>query len=380
MLFINGNIHPVEGEDYWGGFRVLDGKFAELGDLSPLADEEVIDLNGLHVWPGMVEAHCHLGMEDSAIGYEGNDVNEMGTDPITPQMRGIDGINPLDESVVNARNAGITTVASGPGSGNVVGGTFLAWKTAGTCIDDMLVEDPIAMKAAFGENPKRVYRDKGINTRMGVAARLRELLEQTIDYKNRKEAAQDNPLRMPAYNAKLEAMIPVVEGKLTLKCHAHQANDILTVIRIAKEYNLDVTLDHCTDGELIIKEIARSGYPVIAGPSFTHKTKHELAHKSFGTPKVLWENGVLFSITTDSPVVPQEYLALCAGLACKEGLPEEEAIKAITINPARILKLDERLGSIAPGKDADFIIKDGHLLDPYAEVKAVYIDGKPVTA
>lgn len=326
----------------------------------------------------MIEAHCHLGMEDSAIGFEGDDVNEITNDPITPNMQGIDGINPLDESVDNALKAGITTVASGPGSANIVGGTFLAWKTYGKCIDDMLIKNPIAMKAAFGENPKRVYREKAINTRMGVAAKLRELLEKTIQYKKEKMYAQQENKPFFSYDAKLEAMLPVIEKKIPLKCHAHQHNDILTAIRIAKEYDIDVTLDHATDGELILDEIKVSGFPVIVGPSFTHKTKHELKNKSFSTPKAMWEKGILFSITTDSPVVPQEYLPVCAALAVKEGLPELEAIKAITINPAKILKLDDKIGSIEEGKDADFLITDRSIFDPMHQIQSVYINGQKV--
>lgn len=378
MLFTNGLVYTMEEAPAIMDFRIQDGKIASMGkDLKAIEGEEVMDCSGLRVYPGMVEAHCHLGLQGSAIGYEGNDVNEMShNDPITPQMRGIDSINVLDESVQRAREAGVTTVASGPGSANVVGGTFTAWKTAGNLIDDMVIQEPVAMKAAFGENPKRIYKEKALMTRMGVAAALRTLLEQTREYRDKKLAAGDDLSRMPAWNAKLEAMIPVIEKKLPLKCHAHQHNDIATILRIAKEYDLNVTLDHCTDGERIVEHIAASKFPVILGPSLTHKTKFELANKSFATAKVFADHGILFSITTDSPVVSQEYLPLCAALAMKEGLSEEDALKAITINPAKILGLDDRIGSLAPGKDADFIVCTGSLLDTANRIERVYINGR----
>lgn len=377
MLIKNAEIYTMEKEGILqGDIRIEDGKIMEIGNLS-CDDECVIDASGMRVYPGLVEAHCHLGMEETAIRGEGNDVNES-SDPITPQVRGIDGCNPIDETVRNARNAGITTVASGPGSANVIGGTFFAYKTHGICIDDMVVKNPIAMKCAFGENPKRVYQDSRIKTRMNIAALLRETLFKTKEYMAKKEAADGDIARMPAYDMKLEAMIPVLKKELPLKCHAHRADDILTVIRIAKEFDVDVTLDHCTDGAVIKEQVKASGYPAIVGPSLTHKTKFELANKSFATPKVLYEAGVTIAITTDSPVIPQEYLPLCAGLAMKEGLPEMEALRAITINPARILGLADRIGSIAEGKDGDLVICNGSILDPQMRVSHTIINGEVV--
>ena len=371
MLFKNATIYTMEQEPFVGDFRVDKGIFTEIGkNLEPQNNEDTQDLTGFNVYPGMVEAHCHLGMEETAIGFEGNDLNEI-TNPITPNMRGIDGCNPMDETVQTALEAGITTVAAGPGSANVIGGTFFAYKTKGNCIDEMTIENPIAMKAAFGENPKRCYQGKKIDTRMQISALLRETLEKTKEYLAKKEAGKD-----VAYDQKLEAMIPVVKKELPLKCHAHRADDILTVIRIAKEYDIEVTLDHATDARCIVEQIKESGFPCICGPSFGHKTKFELKSKSFKTPGVLNKAGILVSITTDSPVIPQQYLSLCAALAAKEGMDEYEAIKAITINPAKILKLDNRVGSIKAGKDADFIICTKNILDTTNEIKSVYIDGK----
>ena len=371
MLFKNATIYTMEQEPFVGDFRIDKGVFTEVGkNLTANEGEDVQDLNGLYVFPGLVESHCHLGMEETAIRFEGDDVNEI-TDPITPNMRGIDGCNPMDETVELALKGGVTTVAAGPGSANVLGGTFFAYKTKGNCIDEMTIQNPIAMKAAFGENPKRCYKDKKIDTRMQISALLRETLEKTKEYLAKKEAGKD-----VAYDQKLEAMIPVVKRELPLKCHAHRADDILTAIRIAKEENIKITLDHVTDARSILPQIKESGFPCICGPALTHKSKFELANMSFETPNELYKAGILFSIITDSPVIPQQYLSLSAALAAKAGLPEYEAIKAITINPAKILGLDNRVGSIKVGKDADFVICTKNILDTQNEITAVYVDGK----
>ena len=371
MLFKNATIYTMEQDPFVGDFKIDKGVFTEIGkDLTANEGEDVQDLNGLYVFPGLVESHCHLGMEETAIRFEGNDVNEI-TDPITPNMRGIDGCNPMDETVELALKGGVTTVAAGPGSANVLSGTFFAYKTKGNCIDEMSIQNPIAMKAAFGENPKRCYQGKKIDTRMQISALLRETLEKTKEYMEKKELGKD-----VAYDQKLEAMIPVVKREIPLKCHCHRADDILTVIRIAKEYDIKVTLDHVTDARCIIPQIKESGFPCICGPALTHKSKFEIANMSFETPNELYKAGILFSIITDSPVVPQQYLSLSAALAAKAGLPEYEAIKAITINPAKILGLDNRVGSIKEGKDADFVICTKNILDTTNEIKDVYVDGK----
>ena len=371
MLFKNATIYTMEQDPFVGNFKIDKGVFTQVGkDLTPDVGEDVQDLNGLFVFPGLVESHCHLGMEETAIRFEGDDVNEI-TDPITPNMRGIDGCNPMDETVELALKGGVTTVAAGPGSANVLGGTFFAYKTKGNCIDEMTIENPIAMKAAFGENPKRCYQGKKIDTRMQISALLRETLEKTKEYMKKKEAGKD-----VAYDQKLEAMIPVVKRELPLKCHAHRADDILTAIRIAKEENIKITLDHVTDARSILPQIKESGFPCICGPALTHKSKFELANMSFETPNELYKAGILFSIITDSPVIPQQYLSLSAALAAKAGLPEYEAIKAITINPAKILGLDNRVGSIKVGKDADFVICTKNILDTQNEIQSVYVDGK----
>ena len=371
MLFKNATIYTMEQEPFVGDFKIDKGVFTQIGkNLTPDVGEDVQDLNGLYVFPGLIDAHSHLGMVCSSIGFEGEDGNEV-TDPITPNIRGIDGCNPMDETIELALKSGVTTVAAGPGSANVIGGTFFAYKTAGHCIDEMTIQNPLAMKAAFGENPKRCYQGKKIDTRMQISALLRETLEKTKEYLAKKEAGKD-----VAYDQKLEAMIPVVKRELPLKCHAHRADDILTAIRIAKEENIKITLDHVTDARSILPQIKESGFPCICGPALTHKSKFELANMSFETPNELYKAGILFSIITDSPVIPQQYLSLSAALAAKAGLPEYEAIKAITINPAKILGLDNRVGSIKVGKDADFVVCTKNILDTQNEITAVYVDGK----
>ena len=371
MLFKNATIYTMEQDPFVGDFKIDKGVFTQIGkDLTADEGEDVQDLSGLYVFPGLVESHCHLGMEETAIRFEGNDVNEI-TDPITPNMRGIDGCNPMDETIESALKGGVTTVAAGPGSANVIGGTFFAYKTVGNCIDEMSIQNPLAMKAAFGENPKRCYQGKKIDTRMQISALLRETLAKTKEYMEKKEAGKEVD-----YDQKLEAMIPVIKKEMPLKCHCHRADDILNVIRIAKEYDIEVTLDHVTDGRSIIPQIKESGFPCILGPCLGHKSKYEVKNMSFETANEFYKAGIPFCIITDSPVVPEQYLSLSAALAAKAGLPEYEAIKAITINPAKILKLDDRIGSIKTGKDADFVICTKNILDTQNEIKTVYVNGK----
>ncbi|WP_102265855.1 amidohydrolase [Massilicoli timonensis] len=380
MLIQNGNVFTMEKP----GCEVMDilvdaGKIIEMGKhLAVTGDATIIDASGKNIYPGFIDAHCHLGMEETAIGFEGNDVNEM-SDPITPQMRAIDALNPMDETLQNAYAGGVTTVCSGPGSANVIGGTFCVYKTYGTCIDEMIVKYPAAMKCAFGENPKRVYAQKDrIKTRMNTAALLRETLFKTKEYAAKKEAAGDDVSKLPAFDMKLEAMIPVIRKEIPLKAHAHRADDILTSIRIAKEFDLNMTLDHCTEGHLIIKQVVDSGFDAIVGPALTHKTKFELKNLTFATAGILSKAGMCVAINTDSPVVPQEYLPICAGLARKSGMDAFEALKAITINPAKILGVDDRIGSLRVGKDADLVMTEGDPLDTSGVIMMTMIDGKIV--
>lgn len=376
LLIKNGTVHTMGEQGIVNADILMDeGKIIKIEKNIQAEDAQVIDASGKYVFPGMVEAHCHLGIHESSIRTEGNDTNEA-SDPITPQMRAIDGIYVMDETVKKACAAGITSVASGPGSANVIGGTFAAWKTYGTCIDEMLIDERVAMKCAFGENPKMCYQNKEIKTRMKTAALLRELLFKTKEYMAKKDAAKECIEKQPSFDMKLEAMIPVIKKEIPLKCHAHRMDDIATVIRIAKEFDVNVTLDHCTEGHLILNVVKESGFPAIVGPSFGHKTKYELKEKSFDTPAKLHNAKVKIAITTDSPVVPQEYLGMCAALAMKHGLEEMEALKAITINPAEILGLDDRIGSLEVGKDGDAIICDSSILDLQNHIEYTIINGE----
>ena len=378
LLIKNGMIYTMGKAGILQGDILIDnGKIKAVGKDLAVDAKQVIDASGFNIYPGLIEAHCHLGLHESSIQFEGNDVNES-TDPITPQLRAIDGINPMDETVRLACSHGVTSVCAGPGSANVIGGTFTTYKTNGTCIDKMIIKDNVAMKVAFGENPKRVYQNSKIKTRMQTAAYLRETLLKTKEYLAKKEAAGDDISKRPALDMKLEAMIPVIQKKMPLKIHAHRADDILTALRIVKEFDLNCTLDHCTEGHLILDEVKASGFPALVGPSLGNKSKFELKEKSFNTPGILNKAGVKIAIITDSPVIPQEYLSLCAALAVKHGLDEMEALKAITINAAEILGIADRVGSLESGKDADLVFVKGNLLSYEAEVMKTMINGEIV--
>lgn len=376
-LIRGGLIHDaVHRGAYIADILLAGGKIAGIGtDLTAPADAEIFDADGLDVYPGFVDAHTHIGLDGYGIGYEGCDYNEM-NDIWTPQLRAIDGINPRDPSLAIARKAGVTCVCTGPGSANVLGGTFLAMKTVGDRIDNMIVKDPVAMKCAFGENPKRCYRDKCDSTRMSTAAFLRGALMQAKDYGARKQAANGDVTKMPAYNQKLEALLPVLAREIPLKAHVHQANDIFTALRIAHEFGLRITLEHVTEGHLIVGELAKEkDVPMAVGPSLTHASKFELQNKSWATPGVLAKAGCHVSIITDNSVIPQQYLPLCAGMAVKAGMDEFDALKAITINPAEHIGVADRVGTLEVGKDADVVITNGCPFEVMTEVKAVFIDG-----
>ena len=378
LLIKNAKIMTMAEIDYDCGCVLIDdnGKIALVAEtIEENEGMTVIDAEGRLVTPGCVEAHCHIGVHNSAVRWEGMDFNER-SDPLTPHMRAIDGINPIDETFDLAIQHGVTSACTGPGSANVVGGTFAAIKLAGKRVDDMIIKNPVAMKCAFGENPKSVFGQSGKApvTRMATAAMLRELLFKSRNYLAAKEAGKE-----PAFDMKLEAMIPVMKKEIPLKAHAHRADDIFTSIRIAKEFDLKLTLDHCTDGALIADELAKEGLWAFVGPSLGSKTKIELAHKSFTTPGVLHAAGVPISIITDAPVIPLEYLPMCAGLAAKSGLDMEEAWKAITIHPAKAVGIADRVGSLEVGKDADMVIWTADPLKTIGgEAYTTIVDGKVV--
>ncbi|HHU92662.1 MAG TPA: amidohydrolase [Halanaerobiaceae bacterium] len=377
---INGKIYTMAGEVIEkGSVLIADGKIKAVGaDLEIPAGAEIIDAEGMVVFPGIIDAHTHLGIGEDGLGWEGRDYNEM-SDAVTPHLRAIDAINPRDEGLKNAYLNGVTTVMTGPGSANVLGGESVAIKTYGRTVDEMIVKNPVGIKAALGENPKSVYgkQNKSPQTRMAIAALLRENLLKAQDYlaeKEEKEKKGDLFKR----DLKMESLLPVLKKELPLKAHAHRADDIMTVIRIAREFDIKVTLEHCTEGHQIAEEIAQSGFPAIVGPTLTGKTKVELADRGFNTPGILAKAGVRVAIMSDHPVVPTENLPIYAALAVKEGMPEEETLKAITINPAIILGIEDRVGSIEAGKDADIVIFDGHPLNIQSKVKGVFINGERV--
>lgn len=373
MLIRNAAIHTaVQPQVIQGDILIQNGKITAIGVGLDAQGEEVFDATGLDAYPGFVEAHCHIGLDGYGIGYEGADYNEH-SDPVVPQLRAIDGIEPTDPTFLYAARAGVTTVCTGPGSANVLGGTFVAIKTIGDRVDDMIVRDNVAMKCAFGENPKRCYREKGISTRMSTASKLREALLKAKSYKDKKDAGKD-----PAFDMKNEALIPVLEGKMPLKAHVHQANDLFTAIRIAKEFGLKLTLEHCTEGHKVADKLVAEGYPMAVGPSLTHATKFELRNKTFATPGVLAKAGGHVSIITDSPVIPQQYLPLCAGLAVKSGMDPYDALRAITIHPAEHIGVADRVGSLEVGKDGDVVLVSGDPMDVSGEVVMVLIEGRRV--
>ena len=379
MLIQNARVcDAVHPQPYAADVRTKDGKIAEIAlGLRPADGEECFDAAGLSAYPGFVDAHSHLGLDNYGMGYEGHDYNEMG-DIVAAHLRAVDSFNPQDAAIPMALAGGVTTVGTGPGSANVLGGTFIAVKTYGTCVDDMLVRESVAMKCAFGENPKRCYRDKGDSARMTTAAKLREMLFLARDYMQRRDAAGDDISKTPRFDMKMEALIPVLRGEIPLKAHAHRADDICTAIRIAKEFGVKLTIEHCTEGHLIVGELVRAGWPVAVGPTLTNASKIELVNKSFDTPGILARAGLQVSIITDAPVIPEQYLPLCAGLAVKAGMEPFAALQAITINPARHLGIAHRVGSLEPGKDADIVLADGDPMVSSTKIEAVVLNGRRV--
>lgn len=372
LLIQHGTLHTMESDDpIQADLLIKDGKIAKIArKVSPEKDVQILNAEGLHIYPGFIDAHSHIGIAEEQTTAQTDPSNE-GTDPVTPFIRAVDGINPMDSAFHNALAAGITGVMVGPGSSNPIGGQFAFIKTYGRCVDDMVVLAPAAIKLAFGENPMSTYGTNGTMpaTRMGTASVIREELFRAQQYLENGDAQKDY---------RLECYRELFEGKIPLKAHVHRADDIFTAIRIAKEFGLELTLDHCTEGHLIAKKIAESGFPAIVGPSFASRTKEEVAYSDFKTPGILHKSGVPVALTTDHPVSRIQYLPLCAALAAKEGLGEQAAFRAITIDAAKICRVDHRLGSLKAGKDADLAIFDGNPLEITSSVCMTMINGKVV--
>lgn len=374
-------IKTITGPEIKGGVVLVEGgKIVAVEERAVIpAGARVVEGHGLLLTPGLIEAHCHLGIGEEGIGFEGEDYNEA-TDPVTPHLRVIDGINPEEMGMRDAAKNGVTTVCLAPGSANVIGGQVAVVKTYGRIVDRMILRFPAGLKVAFGENPKRVYhaQKKMPTTRMATAALLREALVKAENYRRRLEEGERDPEKLPERDLRSEALLPVLRREIPLRAHAHRADDILTAIRIAEEFGVEIVIEHCTEGQKIAALLAEKGIPAVVGPTLSARVKYELREKSLATAGTLAAAGVRVAITTDAPVVPIEHLPLCAGLAVRGGLPEEEAWRAMTINPAAILGVADRVGSIEPGKDADLVLWDGDPFDSRSSPAMVWIDGEVV--
>jgi len=380
----NARLYTMANEnDVLGSIVVEGAKILEVGsnvDLSKYKDAEVIDAKGLMVTPGLVDPHCHIGVMEEGIRFEGNDTNEM-SGPIYPELRGIDSVYAKDMAFEYTYKAGITTVNTGPGSANIIGGTFTAIKTFGETVEDMVIKEETCMKMALGENPKRVYGtgNKNPGTRMASAALMREWLFKAKDYhqkiqawKNKEEDAKE-----PAFDMKLHSLMRVFDGMI-VKIHAHRADDIMTAIRISKEFGLNATIDHATEAYLIPDKIKESNVKCIIGPTLGAASKYELVNKSFTSGKVLEEYGIDFAIMTDHPVITLDITLVQAALFIKDGLSPEKALEALTIAGARLNGIEDRVGSLEVGKDADIVIWDGPIFDIMTRPEMVMINGEIV--
>lgn len=381
ILIRNAHVLPMEGAAYENGYvLVRNGTIAAVGDMSNLpinSEAEEIDAAGGWVMPGLIDIHSHLGLYEDGLGFEGADGNED-TDPVTPHLRVIDGINPMERAFRESLEAGVTAVVVSPGSANPIGGQLAAIKTWGRRIDDMVIVEPVGIKFAFGENPKSVYHDKEETpvTRMATAALIRENLRKAQEYHDRKRKALENEEEdLPDFDAKLESLELLIAGKLPAHIHAHRADDIFTALRICKEFGVKPVLVHGTEGHLVADLLAEEGVPVVSGPYMTDRSKPELQNLTEAAPGLLKTAGVPVAITTDHPEIPVKFLRLAAGVAVQAGMDEMDALRAITIDAAKIAGLDHRIGSLVPGKDADVLVLSGYPFDFRSRVQAVLSSG-----
>lgn len=384
MYILGGTIKTMAGPDIEDGcIHIENGKIAEIGrrdeiKIHPADCEPVIQATEGVIMPGLIEAHCHMGITEEKKGMEGDDCNET-VNPLTPYLRAIDAVNTMDAAFDDAVRAGITAAMIGPGSSNVAGGQFAFLKTKGRRVDDLVVKAPAAMKVAFGENPKVNYSGQGKSpsTRMAIAGMLREELTRASQYARNKKKALDDGENFEE-DFCLECWLPVLRREIPLKAHVHRVDDIFTAIRIAREFNLKMTLDHCSEGHLIADELAKEGFPAIVGPDLASRSKIEVQNMAFKTAGVLNRAGVMTAITTDHPVSLIQSLPLCAGLAVKSGLPMDEGFKSITIYPAIICGVADRVGSLEVGKDADIAVFSGNPMEVFTETLYTIIDGQIV--
>jgi len=381
MVITNAYIYPVEGDPIPQGYLRFSETIEAFGPMTeyvPAENEQTFNAGGQWLLPGLVDIHTHLGLFGDGVGFEAEDCNEIG-EPITPHLRAVDGINPMDATFRESLEAGITTVAVAPGSANPIGGQIAAIHTAGRRVDDMVIQAPLAMKFALGENPKTCYhdRDETPATRMATAAMIRQALLEAAAYGRKKAAAEENPeLDPPDFDMKHEALLPVLRREIQAHFHAHRLDDVFTAIRIAKEFSLNYVIVHGTESYLAADILAAEGTRVVTGPNLLDRCKPELKNMTFGGPAELTKAGVLCSICTDHPETPLKYLTICAAVAQKSGLSREDAIRAITIYPARIAELDDRIGSLKPGKWADLALFDGDPLELTSSCTGVFIQGR----
>ena len=381
MVITHAYIEPVVGKTIADGYLRFGTAIEEMGSMEqyvPKAGEEVLDAGGKWLLPGFVDIHTHLGLFGDGVGFEAEDCNES-TDPITPQLRVIDGINPMDRTFEEARNGGVTAVIVAPGSANPIAGQAAAIRTYGRRIDDMILKAPVAMKFALGENPKSTYNDRDETpvTRMATAALIRENLRKAQEYRMKQQLAQEDPdFDAPDFDMKLEALVPVLNREIQAHFHAHRLDDIFTAIRIAKEFDLDYVIIHGTEAYLAPDIMAQEQARVVTGPNLLDRCKPELRNMSFSGPVVLTHQDVLCSICTDHPETPLQYLPLCAAMAMRSGLTRQEALAAITIQPARIAGLDKQIGSLEVGKDADLVLATGDPLELETRIEGVYSLGR----
>lgn len=382
MIIYNGKIVPMEGEIVENGFiSWKNGVITGIGPMKNLPEnalETGLDVHGGWVLPGLVDAHTHLGLFEDSLGFEGEDGNED-TDPVTPQLRVIDGINPMERSFMEARQAGVTCCVVSPGSCNPIAGQVVAIKTVGRRIDDMIVKAPCAMKFSLGENPKSCYNDKDETpvTRMATAALIREILYKAKEYAAQKQRAEE-PADAPEYDAKLEALLPVLDGSCQAHFHAHRADDIFTALRIAKEFSLKPVILHGTEAHLVADILAEEHVPICSGPILTDRSKPELHHLTEQSPALLTKAGIPTAMITDHPETPLKHIMRCAVAAVQAGMPPMDALRALTIVPAQIIGLQQHVGSLRIGKDADLFVTDGDPFDYRTKVTAVFIDGRSV--
>ncbi len=378
LLFKNATVFPITFKSFKGDVLVKDSKIYKVGEsIKKDEDTEVIDLAGKYLFPGFIAAHSHIGLKEESVNDPvGSDVNEM-TDPITADVKAIDGFNPEDPAIDRALSGGVTTVMIVPGSGNTVGGQGAIIKFKSKIVDEMIVKEPAGLKMAFGENPKRVYGDqkKTPSTRLGVAAVVRTYFTRVQDYMKKKEIARKDGKPFTERDLKLEAGEKVLKGEIPARIHAHRYDDILTAARIADEFGFKFVIEHGTEGYKIVDLLKTKGIPVVVGPLMTFRTKRELKDMTMESIKILNEKGVLVSLMCDHPVVPLEYASIQAASALRYGAREEDLLKMLTINPAKILGISDKTGSVEEGKDADLVVWSGHPFDARSKVEGVYIEG-----